>query len=116
MNIKNISQNITNAAHNDTARKAEEVRAQNAKNPSPASEQSKAAATVSGDKVTLTATSQQAKSLEKKMDEARVDNSEKIKALKLAIEKGEYKVDTDAVAKKLIQTEFAFAQKATQLK
>ncbi len=114
MNIKNISQNIANAAQNDAARRVEEVRAQNAKNPSPASEQSKTIATVSSDKVTLTATSQQVKSLEKKVDEARVDNSEKIKALKLAIENGEYEVDTDAVAKKLMQTEFAFAQKAIQ--
>ena len=114
MNIKNIAQSISNAAQqNDTARKAEEVGTQNTKNPSPAQEQSKALSTVSADKVTLTTTSQQAKALEKKMDEARIDNSEKIKALKLAIEKGDYKIDPDAIAKKLMQTEFAFAQKTT---
>jgi len=112
MNIKNISQNIANAAQNDAARKADEVRAQQAKNPSSASETTKA--TTQGDKVTLTATSQQVKSLEKKMEEARVDNSEKIKALKLAIKNGDYEVDTEAVAKKLIQTEFAFMQKSVQ--
>ena len=112
MNIKNIAQTINNAAQNDTARKAEEVRTpQNTKNPSPVQEHSRTVSTVTADKVTLTTTSQQAKALEKKMDEARVDNSEKIKTLKLAIEKGDYKIDTDAIAKKLIQTEFAFAQK-----
>ena len=111
MNIKNIAQSINNTTQNDTARKAEESRIQNTKNSSSAQEQSRTVSAVNADKVTLTTTSQQAKALEKKMDEARVDNSEKIKTLKLAIEKGDYKIDTDAIAKKLIQTEFAFAQK-----
>lgn len=114
MNIKNIpNQTNINAAQNDAAKRAEVQKMQNAATQpaKTATEQSKTVATQSGDKVTLTATTQQAKGLEKKAEDAKVDNSEKIKALKLAIEKGEYKVDADAVAKKLIQTELAF-QKA----
>jgi negative regulator of flagellin synthesis FlgM len=106
MNIKNIPNTVSNPAQADAQKKVDLATQHQAKDTA-----TKAPA-ASADKVTLTATTQQAKSLEKKMDEARVDNSEKIKALKLAIENGEYEVDTDSVAKKLLQTEFAFARKS----
>lgn len=64
----------------------------------------------STDKVTLTDALSQARELEAKSQDVKVDNSAKIASLKAAINDGSYEVDSQKVAEKLIQTEALFAK------
>ena len=64
----------------------------------------------STDKVTLTQNLSQIAELEQKAQGVSSDNSERIAALKAAINQGEYKVDSQKVAEKFLQSEQLLAQ------
>jgi len=62
------------------------------------------------DKVTLTQNLSQIAELEQKAQGITSDNAERIAALKAAIDQGEYKVDSQKVAEKFLQSEQLLAQ------
>lgn len=102
MDIKHINQNLANNRLNDPVRN----QSQQAGSGRTAGNENAATA----DKVTLTSASSQIQDLEKAAKTAKPDNSERISALKAAIQDGSYKVDAEKVANKLIQTEALFSR------
>ncbi|WP_127470429.1 flagellar biosynthesis anti-sigma factor FlgM [Thiomicrorhabdus aquaedulcis] len=66
--------------------------------------------TANTDKVTLTNTLSQVRDLEQKAQSVNIDNSERILALKAAIQDGSYQVNPEKIADKLMQTEALFAR------
>lgn len=101
MDIKNLTNNVS-AGRNSDAVKPQEKSADN-------SSSSTSSATVS-DRVTLTDVLSQVRELESKSQEVKIDNAERIAAIKAAINDGSYQVDAQRIAEKLIQTEALFAK------
>ncbi|WP_029407144.1 flagellar biosynthesis anti-sigma factor FlgM [Thiomicrorhabdus sp. Milos-T2] len=100
MDIKNLTTGVLPSRSNDQPKApAKEI-----------DERVNTATPNSTDKVTLTDFLSQARELETKSQDVNVDNSEKIAALKAAINDGSYQVDSQKVAEKLIQTEALFAK------
>ncbi|KUJ75509.1 flagellar biosynthesis anti-sigma factor FlgM [Thiomicrospira sp. XS5] len=98
MDIKNINQNLVNGRLNESGNGApKNTGGQNAAQPN-----------ASTDKVTLTDVSTQMQTLEKQAAASSVDNSARIEELKAAIKEGNYQVNAENVANKLIQTEILF--------
>lgn len=100
MDIKSLNPNLGNSRLNDVARDQEKSSA-GLKNPN-------AGSAKSPDKVTLTSLSQ-VKDLETKVADSKVDQSERIEAIKAAIKDGSYQINAQNIAAKLIQTESLLA-------
>ncbi len=101
MDIKNLSNSVNPGRANEVNKPLD-------RGTSPQNASSSAAD--AGDRVTLTDKLAQARELELKSQDVRVDNSEKIAAIKAAIAEGSYQVDAQKVADKLLQTEVLFAK------
>lgn len=101
MDIKNLTNSVGAGRANDPV-KAQERNAGQA-NPS-------AKPAGNDDRVTLTDVLSQARDLEVKSQDVKVDNSERVAALKAAIQDGTYQVNAQRVAEKLVQTEVLFSK------
>ena len=103
MDIKQINSALQSTRQGEGPRKAEDGRVRNAEARADRSEGKTA------EQVTVTDASRQAQTLNEKARALEVDNREKIEALKQAIAEGRYEVNTQTVAKKLLQTEALFS-------
>jgi len=101
MDIKNLSNSVNAGRPNEVNKPLDKG----------SNQQNNASVTAeSTDRVTLTDILSQARELEAKSQDVRVDNSERIAELKAAIADGSYQVDSKKVADKLMQTEVLFAK------
>jgi len=103
MDIKQINTALQNTRQSESPRKAD-----NAVRSTRDGIQSDTSAAAT-ERVSVTSASLQAQALHEKARDVKVDNREKVEALKQAIAEGRYEVDTQAVAKKLMQTEVLFS-------
>jgi negative regulator of flagellin synthesis FlgM len=101
MDIKSLNPSLVNSRGNDAVRN-QERNAGGLNNPT--SNTAKSA-----DKVTLTNVSSQAKDLEAKAADSKIDQSARIEAIKAAIKDGSYQINAQNIASKLIQTESMLA-------
>ena len=101
MDIKNLTTNVAAGRNNDSIKQSL-TGAEEKNTPS--------AASAPTDKVTLTGVLSQVMDLEVQSKSINIDNSERIAALKAAVQDGSYQVDAQKVAEKLIQTEALFAK------
>lgn len=101
MDIKNLTNNIGAGRANDAVKQHEKDGNQNPSN---------TAASANTDRVTLTDALSQVRLLETKSKEVTIDNSERIAAIKEAIQQGSFPIDAQRIADKLIQTEALFSK------
>jgi len=101
MDIKNLTNNLHTGRTNESVKPQEKNT-----NTTGSADQS----TQTTDRVTLTSVLGQVRELETKSQDVKIDNSERIAALKAAINEGSYQVDAQRVAEKLMQTEALFAK------
>lgn len=104
MDIKNLNNNALSARANEQTKAADKESASLARG------QGNASGVVNTDKVTLTNTLYQVRDLEQKAQSVNIDNSERIAALKAAIQDGSYQANPAKIADKLLQTEALFAR------
>ncbi|MDX1353486.1 MAG: flagellar biosynthesis anti-sigma factor FlgM [Thiomicrorhabdus sp.] len=100
MDIKNLTTNVAASRNNDSVKQPIKELDQN-------STQSTGMPT---DKVTLTGVLSQVMDLEIQSKNVNIDNSDRVAALKAAVQDGSYQVNTQKIAEKLIQTEALFAK------
>lgn len=101
MDIKSLNPSLVNSRANDAVRNQEK--------PAGGLNNQGSGSAKSTDKVTLTNMSSQAKELEAKAADSKIDQSARIEAIKAAIKDGSYQINAQNIASKLIQTESMFA-------
>jgi negative regulator of flagellin synthesis FlgM len=104
MDIKNLNNNAL------SNRAAEQTKAADKDSASLARGQANTSGMANTDKVTLTSTLFQVRDHEQKAQGLNIDNSERVAALKAAIQDGSYQVNPAKIADKLLQTEALFAR------
>ncbi|WP_158967676.1 flagellar biosynthesis anti-sigma factor FlgM [Paraglaciecola sp. L3A3] len=104
MSINNINNNGGVKTPIDNQKLNQQQQALNNNNTQQASSQQSAASTARQDSVSLTSSAQQLTQVQKKGNEAPV-NQEKVDKLKKAIQNGEYKVNAESVANKIFALE-----------
>lgn len=100
MDIKNLNLNVA-SGRTDPVRTQEKAGAQ--------TNNSDVATYAADDKVTLTGMLGQVRELEQKAEKVNVDNSDRLAALKAAIQDGSYNINPERIAEKLIQSEVLFS-------
>ncbi len=98
MDIKQLNSILT-PRQSDTIRRGDTVRGEGAER----------GRDISGDRVSIDTLSTQTVTLKEAAMQAETDNRARIERLKQAIADGTYEVDTQAIAKKLMQTEALFS-------
>jgi negative regulator of flagellin synthesis FlgM len=100
MDIKNLTTNVAANRSNEAIKPQAKGTENNQTSPS----------NHETDRVTLTDVLSQARALETKSKNISIDNSEKVAAIKAAVNNGTYQIDSKRIAEKLIQTEALFAK------
>jgi negative regulator of flagellin synthesis FlgM len=104
MSINNVNNNGSPKTNIDSQKLSQQQQTLNSGNAQQTQSQSKAAVGARQDSVSLTASAQQLSQVQKKGAEAPI-NQEKVDKLKKAIQAGEYQINPEGMAKKILALE-----------